>query len=74
MYHFFFLNFTYKCTDEPVSGAGIETQTKRMGVLTQWEKERVRRIGRLELTYIHYHVRQLVGICSKAQVAQLGAL
>ena len=50
-------------------------QTKRMDMWTQWGKERVRGVGRLGLTYMHYHKenREVVGNCNKIQQAQLSA-
>ena len=44
-------------TGEPSSKAGTEMQMQRMDVWT-WGcgEERVEQIGRLGLTYIHYHV------------------
>ena len=40
-------------TDQPICRAGIEMQTQRTDMQTQWAKERVGRTGRFGLTYIH---------------------
>ena len=44
-------------TDEPACRAGIETQTSRLDMWMQGQVgEKVRQIGRIGLTYIHYCV------------------
>ena len=43
-----------KDTDEPICRAGMETQTQRTDLWTQWVKRKVGRIERLALTYILY--------------------
>ena len=40
-------------TDEPTCGVGIEAQMYRTELWTQWEKERVRQIGKVGLICIH---------------------
>ena len=42
-------------TDEAICRAGIEMQSQRKNLWTQWGKERVGRIERVALAYIHYH-------------------
>ena len=43
-------------TDEPICRTGIEMQTSRTALWTQWEKERVGRIERVALKHVHYHM------------------
>ena len=43
-------------TDELISRAGIETKTERMTYRHRVAKGKVGQIGKLGLTYIHYHV------------------
>ena len=43
-------------TDEPICMARIEIQMQRMGLWTQWGKERVGRIERVALMRMHCHV------------------
>ena len=43
-------------TDEPICKAGIEMQTYRIDLWTQWGKERVGRTERVALAYIHYQI------------------
>ena len=43
-------------TDEPIFSTGIETQTQRTDLWTQWGKEMVGQIERVALKYMHSHV------------------
>lgn len=60
--------------DEGICREGIETQ--RVDMWTQLGKERVGRVGRVALTYVHCHVQDssLVGSCCLAQGTQLVVL
>ena len=63
-------------TEEPMFRAGIETQTEKTDLWTQWGKERAGGTERGALAYLHYHAwnSQPVGHCWVAHGAQLGAL
>ena len=43
-------------TDEPIYRKGMETQTRRTDLWTQWEKGRMEQIEKVALTYTHYLV------------------
>ena len=69
-------DFEFFGTDEPICRAETEMQTERMNLWANRGKERMGRIERVVLTYIHFHVwnRQRVGTYCISQRAQLGAL
>ena len=43
-------------TDEPIYRKGMEMQTRRTDLWTQWEKGRMEQIEKVALTYTHYLV------------------
>ena len=63
-----------KSTDEPIWRAGIEMQTQRTDLQTQWGGRGWYKLRDQTETYTLTYVKQPVGICCMIQGAQAGAL